>query len=213
MTPVICLVTDRLRLPGGADAAVDRVRWAARAGVHLIQVRERELDGGALTAFVRRCVEATQGSRARVLVNDRLDVALAAGAHGVHLRAASLPAARVRTACPPGFLLGRSVHRRAEAVDAAADGAVDYLLFGTVFATPSKPGREPAGPAMLAEVAGAVRVPVLAIGGVSPDNLGEVRAAGAAGFAAIGLFAAASEDAMAHAVAAAAAAFTRRVKP
>ena len=189
MTPVICLITDRSR--GGEDATVERVRWAAGAGVHLVQVRERDLDGGPLTALVRRCVDAVRGSRARVLVNDRVDVALAAGAHGVHLRADSMPAARVRAICPPGFLVGRSVHARDEAIDAAAAGGLDYLLFGTVFATTSKPGRAPAGLAALAEVASAVTIPVLAVGGVTPDKVDEVVIAGAAGFAAIGMFAAA----------------------
>ena len=189
MTPVICLITDRARDAGGADATVERVRWAARAGVHLVQVRERDLDGGPLTRLVRRCVEAVRGSSTRVLVNDRLDVALAAGAHGVHLRADSMPAARVRTLSPPGFVVGRSVHARDEAIDAAAGGGLDYLLFGTVFATASKPGRPPAGLAVLAEVASAVTIPVLAVGGVTPDNVGSVVLAGAAGFAAIGMFA------------------------
>ena len=192
MTPVVCLITDRARV-GGADGTVDRVRWAARAGVHLVQVRERDLDGGPLTALVRRCVEAVRGSRARVLVNDRLDVALAAGAHGVHLRADSMPAPTVRTLCPPGFLIGRSVHARDEAIDAAAAGGLDYLLFGTVFPTASKPGREATGTPALAEVVAAAAIPVLAVGGVSTDNVGDVAAAGAAGFAAIGMFAAGSE--------------------
>lgn len=189
MTPVICLITDRSR--GGEDATVERVRWAAGAGVHLVQVRERDLDGGPLTALVRRCVEAVRGSRVRVLVNDRVDVALAAGAHGVHLRADSMAAARVRAICPPGFLVGRSVHARDEAIDAAAAGGLDYLLFGTVFATTSKPGRAPAGLATLADVASAVTIPVLAVGGVTPDKVDQVVMAGAAGFAAIGMFAAA----------------------
>jgi thiamine-phosphate diphosphorylase len=205
VTPVICLITDRGR--DGADATVERVGWAARAGVHLVQVRERDLDGGPLTALVRRCVDAVRGSRARVLVNDRVDVALAAGAHGVHLRADSLPAARVRMMCPPGFVVGRSVHARDEAVEAAAAGGLDYLLFGTVFPTDSKPGRA-AGAAALAAVASAVDLPVLAVGGVSPDNLGKVAAAGAAGFAGIGLFVVPSEAQLARTVAAATAAFT-----
>lgn len=187
MTPVVCLITDRTRV-GGADAVVERVRWAARTGVNLVQVRERDLDGGLLTALVRRCVEAAHGSGTRILVNDRLDVALAAGAHGVHLRADSMPAARVRTLCPPGFVVGRSVHARDEAIEVAAAGGVDYLLFGTVFATSSKPGRPAAGLAALAEVATAITIPVLAVGGVTPDNLDEVIMAGAAGFAAIGMF-------------------------
>ena len=132
-------------------------------------------------------------------------MALAAGAHGVHLRADSMPAARVRAVAPPGFLIGplgararrgRRGRRRA--------GGLDYLMFGTVFATASKPGRAPAGPSALAAVVAAARVPVLAVGGVTPDNLREVAAAGAAGFAAIGMFAAASEAAVAQAVARAA---------
>jgi thiamine-phosphate diphosphorylase len=208
VTPVICLITDRGRDAAGADVTVERVAWAARAGVHLVQVRERDLDGRPLTALVRRCVAAVRGSGARVLVNDRVDVALAAGAHGVHLRADSMPAARVRTICPPGFVVGRSVHGRDEAVEAAAAGGLDYLLFGTVFPTGSKPGQAAAGPAALAGVAMAVDVPVLAVGGVSPDNLGAVAAAGAAGFAAIRMFAASSEAELAHTVAAATAAFT-----
>jgi len=207
VTPVVCLITDRARVPGGADGTVACVTWAARAGVQLVQVRERDLDGGPLTALVRRCVAAVRGTRTRVLVNDRLDVALAAGAHGVHLRADSMPAAKVRTLSPPGFLLGRSVHARDEALDAAAAGGLDYLLFGTVFATSSKPGRRPAGASAMAEVATAVSLPVLAVGGVTPDNVGEVAMAGSAGFAAIGVFATASEAALARSVAAATVAF------
>jgi thiamine-phosphate diphosphorylase len=191
VTPVVCLITDRARGGGGADAVVARAAWAARAGVHLIQVRERDLDGGPLTTLVRQCVDAVRGTRARVLVNDRVDVALAAGAHGVHLRADSMPAPRVRALCPPGFVVGRSVHTRDEAVAAAAGGGLDYLLFGTVFATASKPGRVPAGLSALADVALAVSLPVLAVGGITPDKVDEVVGAGAAGFAAIGMFAAA----------------------
>jgi thiamine-phosphate diphosphorylase len=102
-----------------------------------------------------------------------------------------MPAARVRAICPQGFLVGRSVHARDEAIAAAAAGGLDYLLFGTVFATTSKPGRAPAGLDALAEVASAVTIPVLAVGGVTPDTVNEVVLAGAAGFAAIGMFAAA----------------------
>jgi thiamine-phosphate diphosphorylase len=207
VNPVVCLVTDRQRT-GGADGVVERVAWAMRAGVHLVQVRERDLDGRALTILVGRCVDAARGSRTRILVNDRLDVALAAGAHGVHLRGDSLPASRVRAIAPPGFLVGRSVHERDEAIRADTDGGLDYLLFGTVFETGSKPGRRTAGAGALAAVVSGVRVPVLAIGGVTPDNLGEVAAAGAAGFAAIGLFAVTSETAVVDAMSRASAAWT-----
>jgi len=205
----MCLVSDRQRA-GGADAMVDRVAWAARAGVHLVQVRERDLEGAALTTLVTRCLEAVRGTRTRVIVNDRVDVALAAGAHGVHLRADSVPAARVRAMTPPGFLVGRSVHSIDEAVQAATAGGLDYLIFGTVYVSASKPGGAVAGPSALAAVVAAVSVPVLAVGGVTPDNLHELAATGASGFAAIGMFVATPETAIMQAAARAAAAWTTR---
>jgi thiamine-phosphate diphosphorylase len=116
-------------------------------------------------------------------------VALGAGAHGVHLRGDSLAASRVRTISPPGFLVGRSVHDVAGATSAAAAGGLDYLVFGTVFQTASKAGREPAGLVALASVVSATGLPVLAVGGVDLHHLREVADAGAAGFAAISLFA------------------------
>lgn len=188
MRPVICLVTDRSRF--GAvweDEVVARVRAAAEAGVHLVQVRERGLETRDLLRLVTRCRDAVQGTAARVLVNDRLDVALAAGAHGVHLPAGGVPAARVRAVVPPAFLIGRSVHDPREAELAARDGAVDYLIFGTVFPSRSKPDVTAAGLAWL-HAAAAVGVPVLAIGGMTSARMDEVAASGASGFAAIGLF-------------------------
>jgi thiamine-phosphate diphosphorylase len=164
------------------------VRAAARAGVHLVQVRERDLDGGPLTRLVASCVDAVRGTGTRVLVNDRLDVALAAGAHGVHLRADSFSARRARASAPSPFLIGRSVHSLAEAVAAADEGAADYLIFGTVYETSSKPGRPVAGVAELASVAAATPLPVLAIGGITPARIEEVMAAGASGVAGISMF-------------------------
>jgi thiamine-phosphate diphosphorylase len=123
----------------------------------------------------------------RVVVNDRLDVALTSGADGVHLRADSIPPEAARAIAPPGFLIGRSVHSLDEAVDASA--GVDYLIAGTVYPSASKPGMtEMLGLHGLAEIAGAVHVPVLGIGGITIDRLGDVARAGAAGVAAIGLF-------------------------
>jgi thiamine-phosphate diphosphorylase len=193
--PVLCLITDR-RWSGtrAEDDLVARVGAAARAGVQLIQVRERDLDGGALTRLVSRCVAVVRQTRTRIVVNERTDVALAAGAHGVHLRGDSLPAARVRAIVPPGFLVGRSVHSVAEVQAAAAEGALDYLLFGTVFPTASKAGRAAAGVAALAEAVAATAIPVLAVGGVGIDTAGSVAATGAAGVAAIGLFASGPVD-------------------
>jgi thiamine-phosphate diphosphorylase len=192
---VVCMVTDRQRIQGGsAEALVRHVGAAARAGVHLVQVRERDLEARALTDLVARCVDAVAPTRTRILVNDRLDVALAAGAHGVHLRGDSVAAARVRALAPRSFLIGRSVHAVAEAVRASEGGGLDYLLFGTVFETGSKPGLTAVGPAALAHVAAATRLPVLAIGGLTIETLPGIGETGAAGFAAIGLFAGAPLD-------------------
>jgi len=185
------MVTDRHRLDPfrGEDALVRCVAAAARAGVDLVQVRERDLEGGALTRLVLRCVEAVAGTRSRVLVNDRLDVALAAGAHGVHLPGHGFSAARARAIVPPGFLIGRSVHHAGEAARVAEEGGVDYLVFGTVFPTSSKAGVAPAGVSGLAAAVAAVRLPVLAIGGITVERAREIGRAGAAGVAAIGMFA------------------------
>ena len=191
MRPVICLITDgRLGAGRDADALVESVGAAARAGVDLIHVRERRVDDLVLAAVVGRCVRAVRVTRARVLVNDRLDVALAGGAHGVHLRSDSYPAARARTLTAAGFLVGRSVHSVEDAVRASVDDSVNYLIFGTVFATSSKPGHVPVGLTVLADTVRATQVPVLAVGGVTADNAPLVARAGAAGVAAIGLFAA-----------------------
>jgi thiamine-phosphate diphosphorylase len=192
--PILYLVTDRRRLarePGAAaNAAVAaQVRAAAAAGVDWVQVRERDLSARELLALVECCLEAVAGTSARVLVNDRVDVALAAAAHGVHLRGDSIEAPRVRDVAPPGFLVGRSVHDEAEARLVAARGGLDFLVLGTVFGTVSKPAGTPAlGLGVLGRVCEVVDLPVLAIGGVSLDRLPGVIAAGAAGAAAIGLF-------------------------
>jgi len=164
------------------------VRAASRAGVDLVQLRERDLDGGPLLRVVEACVEAVRGTRTRVVVNDRLDVAIAAGAHGVHLRADSFAAPHVRAHVASPFLVGRSIHSVGQAVEASAAGGLDYLVFGTVFPTASKPGRAAAGVTGLAAVTAATRLPVLAVGGVTMQNLADVMAAGAAGAAAIGMF-------------------------
>jgi thiamine-phosphate diphosphorylase len=189
VTPVLCFVTDRRRFGASwEDALVRRVRAAAVEGVHLVQVRERDLDGGPLTPLVTACVDAVRGTSARVVVNDRFDVALAAGAHGVHLRGDSFQASRTRACAPRGFLIGRSVHSVSDAVMSAADAAVDYLIFGTVFASGSKPDRPAAGLRELSAVAGATRLPVLAIGGMTSGKIADVMRAGAAGVAGISMF-------------------------
>jgi thiamine-phosphate diphosphorylase len=186
--PIACLITDRLRRPDtSGDVLVSTVRAAATAGVQLIQLRERDLDGRALFDLAVRVIGAVSGTSARVLINDRLDVALAARAHGIHLRASSFLPSRVRAITPPGFLIGRSVHSADEAVTMAGEGA-DFLVFGNVFDTASKPGRPGVGLAALGELARVTPLPVLAVGGVTRERVPQLLAAGAAGFAAISLF-------------------------
>ena len=191
--PLVSLVTGLGRLdatgPGVVATLFDQVRAAVAAGVDLIQVREPELSDQALLEVVTRCVDLARGSMTVILVNDRLDIALAAGADGAHLRARSLAAAVARRHVPHRFLLGRSVHDVAKAVRVVEGGGLDYLALGTVFSSQSKPGVSPCGVGMLRAVARAVDVPVLAIGGVTVDRCVEVFRAGAAGVAAIGLFA------------------------
>jgi thiamine-phosphate pyrophosphorylase len=202
------MITDRRRFGTEWQAhLLAHVTAAARAGVHLVQVRERDMEARPLVELVSRCVAAVRHTRTRILVNDRVDVALAAGAHGVHLRGDSMAAPRVRAMTAPEFLIGRSVRSRDEALRAQEDGELHYLVFGTVFETRSKPGMRGAGLDALAEVAAAVRVPVLAIGGVTAATLPAVHGAGAAGFAAIGWFADHPADQMQVAVQQASAAF------
>lgn len=183
--PVLCLVT-----PGTSSPDLQAIREAARAGVDLIQIRERSLDDRSLLTLVRATIDAAAGTGARVLVNDRLDVAIAAGAAGVHLRGDSMAAADVRRLAPAGFIVGRSVHGVREAEEVERGGGCDYLVFGTVFESASKPaGHAVAGVDALGRVCAAVSLPVLAIGGVTLANAAQVVAAGASGVAAIGLFA------------------------
>ena len=159
---------------------------AVHAGVDLIQIREIDLDGRALAQVSGDAVRLTRGTATRVVVNDRLDVAIASGADGVHLRGDSFAVCDVRRLAPPGFLIGRSVHTIDEA-SRAADA--DYLVAGTVFPSASKAaGHTLLGVAGLRSIVTATRAPVLAIGGVTPANIDEIVATGAAGLAAIGLF-------------------------
>ena len=146
------------------------------------------MDGGPLQTLVDQAIARVNGTDARIVVNDRVDVALASGAHGVHLRGDSVAGGRARAVSPSGFVIGRSVHSVEEARQAVADGGLDYLVFGTVFETTSKPDAMYAGTRQLAEVCAAIPLPVLAVGGMTIPRLREVAAAGAAGFAAIGLF-------------------------
>ena len=142
-----------------------------------------------LFELTARAVEITRGSNTRLLVNDRVDIARAAGADGVHLTARSLPAEVVRDICGPEFLIGVSTHSLAEARGAQAAGA-DFVLFGPIFETASKRAfGEPQGLDKLRDVTRDLgEFPVLAIGGITSENSEACIAAGARGIAGISLF-------------------------
>ena len=186
-------ITDRRQFGDDDGVACARLEEAARvwaqAGVDVIQVRERGMTDRDLAALVRRIMAATAGTPCAVVVNDRLDIALAAGAAGVHLPASGLPAARVRGFVPPSFSIGRSVHGPAEARQAEQEGGCDYLVLGTIFASRSKPGgHRVAGIGALTAACEAAVLPLLAVGGMTLDTASAAFAAGAAGLAAITLF-------------------------
>jgi thiamine-phosphate diphosphorylase len=183
-------VTDRRRLcPGDAwrDCLLRQIRFAVEAEVDVVQIRERDLATAELVALVRDSVLLASGSLTRVVVNDRLDVALAGGAAGVHLRGDSIPPAAVRAMVPPGFVVGQSV-RDAESAIAAAP-YVDYLIAGTVWPSESKDAAAALlGEEGLGRISRSVTRPVVAIGGIDRGRLGAVARSGAAGAAGIGLF-------------------------
>jgi thiamine-phosphate pyrophosphorylase len=205
--PLLCYVTDRRSLSVSASVAqevalVEKIAAIAAAGVGWIQIREKDLSGRQLAKLTSEAIArvrvagSVHATTTRVIVNDRVDVAIADGADGVHLGETSLPVANVATWAKRTvsrdagrkFLIGASCHSLDGATTAVRDGA-DYIFFGPVFATPSKAKfGEPQGVKKLAAVCGEVNVPVIAIGGITLENAGECVAAGAAGIAAIRLF-------------------------
>lgn len=162
---------------------------AVAAGVGLVQLREKDLSARMFYELTARAAEIVRGSATRLLVNDRADIARAAGADGVHLTTQSLDVRNVRRTFGSDFLIGVSTHSMAEARTARDDGA-DFAVFGPVFDTPSKrPYGSPLGLVQLSEAAHALSpFPLIAIGGVSLENARDVLRAGASGIAAIRLF-------------------------
>jgi thiamine-phosphate pyrophosphorylase len=220
IAPILCYVTDRHGLPSdarrheNAETPSDSIRAllgsiarAQNAGVDWIQLREKDLCSRDFSLLARSSMEQNSSShpvlsqRTRFIVNDRLDVAIAQQAHGIHLGENSLPVHEVRqwlarraptAPAAPGpdqkFLLGASCHSLASAKSAAQAGA-DYIFFGPVFATPSKLAHgPPQGLERLHEVCSSLTIPVLAIGGITVENARSCIAGGAAGIAAIRLF-------------------------
>jgi thiamine-phosphate diphosphorylase len=190
---LLCLVTDRRRLAERAGRAasdalpllVAQIEGAIRGGIDLVQIREHDLDTRLLSRLVRHALHLAEGTSARVIVNDRVDVAVATGAHGVHLRELSFSGRLIKQRWP-SLMIGRSVHSR----DAMSrDAGVEYWIAGTVFPTESKPSGESMGAEGLGRlVQAAGSTPVLAIGGITEATLPLIVASGATGVAAIGAF-------------------------
>lgn len=180
---ITCYITDRNTL--GPETLLDAIARNLAAGVAWIQIREKDLSARALFGLVEAAMKLPNPQASKIIVNTRADVAIAARAAGVHLPSGS-PAARFWRR--PGFLIGVSCHSVEEVRNAETEGA-DYAVFGPVFAPLSKStGLEPRGLEGLAQAAAAVRIPVLALGGVTHENSAACLSAGAAGVAGISLF-------------------------
>jgi thiamine-phosphate pyrophosphorylase len=188
--PFRLLAISHLTVPAGPSPAapVPPAAWfqaLAAAGLDGVQLREKELSDRALLDLAA-AARAALPPPTRLLVNGRADVALAAGADGVHLPADGIPAGALRRRFGASLLIGVSAHRLEE-VEEARRGGADYVLFGPVYPTPSKPGAPALGLQALASAA-RLGIPVYALGGVTLERFAEVAAAGAAGAAGIGLF-------------------------
>ena len=182
-----CYITDRRTLPAHVDL-LDCIARNLAAGVEWVQIREKDLSARELFDLTVRVLELPNPYGSKILVNTRVDVAIAAGAGGVHLPAGSPAARHGRVLSPAGFLIGVSCHTLDD-VRAAEEEGADYAVFGPVFAPRSKvTALEPRGLEALGEAARAVRIPVLALGGITRENTLDCTRAGAAGVAAISLF-------------------------
>jgi len=168
---------------------LESITRSLEIGIEWIQIREKDLESRPLLDLTRRILQLDNPHGTKILVNTRMDVALAAGAAGLHLPSGSIPPRRWRSIAPPGFLIGVSCHTVEEVITAETSGA-DYVVFGPVFAPLSKSSDlAPRGLDVLAQAARSVRIPVLALGGVTCDNAPSCMTAGAAGIAGITLFA------------------------
>jgi thiamine-phosphate pyrophosphorylase len=192
--PRLYVVLDR-SAAGGRD--LDEILAAALdGGAEMIQLREKTLPSGTLLPLAQRLRARCRAAGVPFIVNDRVDLAMAVDADGVHLGQDDLPPAAARALMKPGMILGLSTHSEAQATAAQAAGA-DYVAVGSMFPTATKPEFQLVGPALAARVRPLVRVPLIGIGGITPDNAGEVVAAGCDGVAVISAVCAAPDPAAA----------------
>ena len=176
------LCTDRALVKG--RPLLEAVEAAISGGVSLVQLREKDLCGRDFYLFAREMLTLTNRYNVPLIINDRLDIALAVGAAGVHLGQDDIPLAAARSLAGKDFIIGVSARNPKDALMAEQDGA-DYLGTGAVFPTGTKAGAGVIGPQGLAAVLSAVKIPVVGIGGISSANAAEVMAAGANGIAVI----------------------------
>jgi thiamine-phosphate pyrophosphorylase len=177
-------ITDRGPL-GSTAALLANIADQLAAGIEMIQLRERDLSARALLTLAEAVLRLPNPRGTKLLINDRTDVALACGAAGVHLRGNAVAPSRIRAIVPDSFLIGVSCHTVDEVRRAENEGA-SFAVLAPIFATPGKGPALGIGP--LAEAARAVRIPVLALGGITKERDRECMRAGAAGIAGISLF-------------------------
>jgi len=189
------LVTDRRQTRG--RTLIDTVHAALDGGARAVQLREKDLLGAELLRLATELRDLTVRYGAAFFVNDRVDVALAAGADGVHLGQNAIPPVTARRLLGSDRLIGVSTHTSAEVARAIEAGA-DFVVFGPVYWTPSKtPFGAPRGLEELASITACAQVPVLAIGGISAERVADVRSAGASGVAVISAIMSAEDPARA----------------
>jgi thiamine-phosphate pyrophosphorylase len=185
------LITDRHQT--GGRPLLEVVRRSLEGGVKAVQLREKDLSGAELYRLARELRRLTSDFNARLIINERPDIALAAEADGVHIGVNSLPAAAVRRLLGEGKTIGYSAHAIDEALSAQAEGA-DFVTFGPLYHTPSKASYgEPCGVKKLADAASALQIPVIALGGISPANITEALSANVEGIAVISAIMAAAD--------------------
>jgi thiamine-phosphate pyrophosphorylase len=196
MDPTLYVILDRTAV-AGRDLG-DLLDAVIAGGARMVQLREKTWPSGQLLPLAERLRARCRTAGVTFVMNDRVDLAVAVEADGVHLGQDDLPPRRARPLLRPGMILGVSTHSVEQARRAQADGA-DYVAVGAMFPTPTKPDFELVGPALLRAVRPEIRVPLVGIGGITPANVGEVIRAGADGVAVISAVCAAADPAAASA--------------